>query len=104
MLVRLWAVNGLTNSKLARRFGVICQADESPIATFSIRSSAANSIVDWIPERPTTRTIWSGSYACVRMRLSAAAEATLVQPRSIQAAKLNLRIIVTFLANEYWKP
>jgi hypothetical protein len=40
------------NNKLARLFGVICQIDESPIATFSMCSSAANSITDWIPVCP----------------------------------------------------
>src|SRR5205809_1421731 len=102
MLVRLWAASGFTNRRLARRLGVICHADESPTATFSIRSSSANSIVDWIPALPTIRTIWLASYATERMRLSVAATAA-VQLRSANATTLNLRIIAPSLLKRCWK-
>src|SRR5258708_35324734 len=102
MLVRLRGASGFTKSRLARRLGVICQAAESPTATFSIRSSDANSIVDWIPERPRIWTIWSGRYVKVRMRLSFAATAA-VQLRSANAAKLTLRIISASLSKHCWE-
>src|SRR5580765_581709 len=103
MLVRLCAVSGFTNSRLARRLGVICQADESPTATFSIRSSSANSMVDWIPALPRIFTIAFGSYAWVRIRLSAAC-AAVVQATNARAAKLTLRIIAAHLSKHCcWK-
>ena len=45
MLVGLAFDMGLRKSSVAFRFGVTCHYNESPIETFSIRSSSPNSIV-----------------------------------------------------------
>jgi hypothetical protein len=50
MLVAALRSRGFRNSRLAFLFGVTCQPSESPIETFSIRSSAANSSMVWMPK------------------------------------------------------
>ena len=50
------AAKGLTKSRFARLFGVICQLSASPTATFSICSSSAKATVAWTPMRPSMRT------------------------------------------------